>query len=98
MTSRLTVRFFYAVWLLVAVGSSAFQAWGQAAYRLKADGFGVDAVPGWPVYLAQEKGFLAKEGIQLDFARSHQQMMALIGCSLNDLASLSKGELKQRLV
>ena len=75
-----------------------FKLVGNAADRLKAGGFGVDPVLGWPVYLAQEKGFLAKAGIQLDFARSHQQMMAQIGGSRNDLASLSKGELKQRLV
>jgi ABC-type nitrate/sulfonate/bicarbonate transport system substrate-binding protein len=63
--------------------ASGFHADAQTSYRLNAGGFGVDAVPGWPVYLAQEKGFLAREGIHLNFTRSYQQMMALIGGSFD---------------
>jgi NitT/TauT family transport system substrate-binding protein len=51
--------------------------------QLNGGGFGSDAVSSWPVYLAQEKGFFAKEGIQLSFTRSYEQMMALISGSFD---------------
>ena len=50
-----------------------------APVEVKAGGFGGDAVSSWPVYIAQDRGFFAKEGIQTSFTRSYEQMMALIG-------------------
>lgn len=62
---------------------SVFAASATSPVELKAGGFGADAVSSWPVYVAQEKGFFAKEGIQLNFTRSYEQMMALIGGSFD---------------
>jgi ABC-type nitrate/sulfonate/bicarbonate transport system substrate-binding protein len=54
-----------------------------AQYSLRVGGFGADTVPSWSVYIAQEKMFLAREGIQLDFVRSYDQMRALLGGSFD---------------
>jgi ABC-type nitrate/sulfonate/bicarbonate transport system substrate-binding protein len=58
-------------------------AYAQSTFRIKGGGFGADAVPSWPLYIAQEKMFFAREGIQFDFARSYDQMRALIGGSFD---------------
>ena len=63
-------------WLL---GTSAVSLAAAAPVEIKAGGFGGDAVSSWPVYIAQDRGFFAKEGIQTSFTRSYEQMMALIG-------------------
>ena len=63
--------------LLVVMSGVNFAA--SAPVEIKAGGFGGDAVSSWPVYIAQEHGFFAKEGIQTSFTRSYEQMMALIG-------------------
>jgi NitT/TauT family transport system substrate-binding protein len=73
--------FFCSLWLITLLGIRGVPAYAQAEYRLKAGGFGADSVASWPVYMAQEKRFFAREGIQFDFARSYDQMMALIGGS-----------------
>ena len=62
---------------LVVMSGVNFAA--SAPVEIKAGGFGGDAVSSWPVYIAQEHGFFAKEGIQTSFTRSYEQMMALIG-------------------
>ena len=65
-------------WVLAATTvSSAASAPGTV--EIKAGGFGGDAVSSWPVYIAQDRGFFAKEGLQTSFTRSYEQMMALIG-------------------
>ena len=58
---------------------ATFAASAPSPVELKAGGFGGDAVSSWPVYIAQDRGFFAKEGIQTSFTRSYEQMMALIG-------------------
>ena len=67
--------------LLQWIGSPSIPTFAASAppVELKAGGFGADAVSSWPVYLAQDRGFFAKEGIQISFTRSYEQMMALIG-------------------
>lgn len=64
-----------------ALSTTSFAAAAPSLVELKAGGFGADAVSSWPVYLAQDRGFFAKEGIQINFTRSYEQMMALIGGS-----------------
>ena len=65
-------------WVLGATTVS-FAASAPGTVEIKAGGFGGDAVSSWPVYIAQDRGFFAKEGIQTTFTRSYKQMMALIG-------------------
>ena len=60
-----------------------FAATAPSLVELKAGGFGPDAVSSWPVLVAQERGFFAREGVKLSFTRSYEQMMALIGGSLD---------------
>lgn len=72
-----------AVWGLATFNSVGTAASASSFVELSAGGFGSDAVSSWPVYLAQEKGFFAKEGIKLNFTRSYEQMMALIGGSFD---------------
>jgi ABC-type nitrate/sulfonate/bicarbonate transport system substrate-binding protein len=94
ITRKLTVKgrpiaqkqlltFFASLWLLILPGTHGVQAYAQPQYRIKAGGFGVDAVTGWSVYIAQEKMFLTREGIQFDFTRTYDQMRALIGGSFD---------------
>jgi ABC-type nitrate/sulfonate/bicarbonate transport system substrate-binding protein len=78
----LTVLVVLAYWL-IGLYSVAIAASAPSAIQLNAGGFGSDAVSSWPVYVAQEKGFFAKEGVQLNFTRSYEQMMALIGGSFD---------------
>jgi len=73
---------FMACWL-GGFSSGSIAASAPPLVQLSAGGFGSDAVSSWPVYVAQEKGFFAKEGIQLTFTRSYEQMMALIGGSFD---------------
>jgi ABC-type nitrate/sulfonate/bicarbonate transport system substrate-binding protein len=65
-------------WVLGATTVS-FAASAPGTVEIKAGGFGGDAVSSWPVYIAQDRGFFAKEGLQTSFTRSYEQMMALIG-------------------
>jgi ABC-type nitrate/sulfonate/bicarbonate transport system substrate-binding protein len=64
---------------MMASALNCLAASASPLIELKAGGFGGDAVSSWPVYIAQERGFFAKEGIQTSFTRSYEQMMALIG-------------------
>ena len=86
MAQKQLLMFFCSLSFFAVLGIHASLACAQSEYRLKAGGFGVDAVTSWPVYIAQEKGFLAKEGIDADFARSYNQMMALIAGSFDVIA------------
>jgi len=86
MTSKRISTFLCALCLFATGGFYDSRAFAQWQYRLRSGGFGADAASSWPVYVAQEKGFLAKEGIQLDFARSYEQMMALLGGSFDIIA------------
>jgi len=74
---------FAALCFFILLGTHGGAAYSQPHYRLKAGGFGGDAITSWPVYIAQEKMLLAREGIQLDFTRSYDQMRALIGGSFD---------------
>lgn len=61
-------------------------AQGQSAspvIKLRAGGFGADSPSSWPVYIAREKGFFAKEGIDVSFTRSYKQMPGLLGGSFD---------------
>ena len=71
----------YLVSWLIVFSTPVSAASAAPLVELKAGGFGADAVSSWPVYIAQERGFFAKEGIRLNFTRSYEQMMALIGGS-----------------
>ena len=74
---RIFVTILACLQFLVVMSGVNFAA--SAPVEIKAGGFGGDAVSSWPVYIAQEHGFFAKEGIQTSFTRSYEQMMALIG-------------------
>jgi ABC-type nitrate/sulfonate/bicarbonate transport system substrate-binding protein len=74
---------FASLVLLTLLQTGALPAHAQRQYRLNGGGFGGDAVTAWSIYIAQEKMFLAREGIQFDFARSYDQMRALIGGSFD---------------
>ena len=58
-------------------------ALAQTRYVLNAGGFDADAVGSWPVLIAQEKGFLASEGIQLKFIRTDKAIVGLIAGSFD---------------
>jgi ABC-type nitrate/sulfonate/bicarbonate transport system substrate-binding protein len=79
------------VWWLGGLCSIGIAASSPSMVPLNAGGFGSDAVSSWPVYVAQEKGFFAKEGIQLNFTRSYEQMMALIGGSFDIIGEAADG-------
>jgi ABC-type nitrate/sulfonate/bicarbonate transport system substrate-binding protein len=83
MASKQLLTFFCALCAFAASGFTGFCAWAQSLYPITAGGFGADAVPGWPISIAQEKMFFAKEGIQLEFIRTYEQMRALIGGSFD---------------
>ena len=83
MRLRQIVICFCAFCLCAMAISNGFSAYAQSSVRIKAGGFGADSVPSWSVYIAQEKMFLAREGIQFDFARSYDQMRGLIGGSFD---------------
>ena len=83
MTQKQLLVCFRLFLLLVLLQAGTVPALAQRQQRLIGGGFGGDAVTGWPVYIAQEKMFLAREGIQFDFVRSYDQMRALIGGSFD---------------
>jgi len=83
MVQKHRLMFFDFFVLLVLLQVGAVPAYAQRLQRLNGGGFGGDAVTAWSVYIAQEKMFLAREGIQFDFARSYDQMRALIGGSFD---------------
>lgn len=76
---RIFVAILVCLQFLLGASVFSFAASAPAPVVIKAGGFGGDAVSSWPVYIAQEHGFFAKEGIQTSFTRSYEQMMALIG-------------------
>jgi len=83
MLKEVVPLFAVFVVLLVVLQAHAEPALAQRQHRLTGGGFGVDSVTGWPLYIAREKQFLVKERIQFDFARSYDQMRALIGGSFD---------------
>jgi ABC-type nitrate/sulfonate/bicarbonate transport system substrate-binding protein len=56
-------------------------ALAQAPYVLNAGGFDAEAAGSWPVLIAQEKGFFARDGIQLRSIRTDRAMMGLVAGS-----------------
>ena len=68
---------FVLIVLAAAVLRPGF-ALAQASYVLHAGGFDADAYVSWPVVIAQQKGFFAKEGIQLRAIRTDKAMMGLL--------------------
>jgi ABC-type nitrate/sulfonate/bicarbonate transport system substrate-binding protein len=83
MARKQRLMFCCSLVLLALLRVGTGPAYAQRQHRLNGGGFGGDAVTAWSVYLAQEKLFLAREGIQFDFARSYDQMRALIGGSFD---------------
>jgi len=69
--------------LFAAAGLQPSFASAQAPYVLNAGGFDADADVSWPVVVAQEKGFLAKEGIQLKSVRTDKAVMGLLAGSFD---------------
>jgi len=56
-------------------------ALAQAPYVLNAGGFDAEAAGSWPVLIAQEKGFFARDGIQPRSIRTDRAMMGLVAGS-----------------
>src|ERR1051325_4718008 len=79
MPGKLIVTFLSCLHWIVILAGVGFAASAPSLIELRAGGFGADAVSSWPVNLAQDRGFFAKEGLQINFTRSYEQMMALIG-------------------
>ena len=72
-------------------------ALAEAPYIVNAGGFDADAYVSWPVIMAKEKHFFAKEGIQLRLIRTDRAMMGLLAGGLEVInagasAALSAGE------
>jgi NitT/TauT family transport system substrate-binding protein len=55
----------------------------QTLYVLNAAGFDAEADVSWPVVVAQERGFLAREGIQLKSVRTDKAVMGLLSGSFD---------------
>src|SRR2546426_1532426 len=70
-------------WLSFIAGGNVAVRCAFAQYPVRVSGFGADAVTSWPIQIAQEKKFFAREGIQADLARSYNQMLALMGGSFD---------------
>ena len=56
-------------------------ALAQAPYVLNTAGFDAEAAGSWPVLIAQEKGFFARDGIQPRSIRTDRAMMGLVAGS-----------------
>lgn len=61
--------------MMVLLSAPAF---AESLHVLTAGGFDADADVSWPVVVAQEKGFFAKEGIQFKSVRTDKAMAGLI--------------------
>src|SRR5262249_21146494 len=79
MPARLIFAVLSCFHWIVILTTSGSAASAPSLIELKAGGFGADAVSSWPVNVAQDRGFFGKEGLQINFTRSYEQMMALIG-------------------
>src|SRR5687768_8495872 len=79
MHVRLIVAVLCCLHWIVILPTLGAAASAPSLVELNAGGFGADAVSSWPVNVAQDRGFFAKEGLQIKFTRSYEQMMALIG-------------------
>lgn len=55
----------------------------DSIYVLNAGGFDADSYVSWPIFVAAEKGFFAKEGIQTKLIRTDKAMMGLLAGSLD---------------
>ena len=67
---------------VVAAGVQPRNALAETPYVLNAGGFDADAYVSWPVIVAQEKQFFAKEEIQLRLIRTDRAMMGLMAGGL----------------
>jgi ABC-type nitrate/sulfonate/bicarbonate transport system substrate-binding protein len=74
---------FFTFSLLTARGLNPTVALAESPFVLNAGGFEADANVSWPIYVAQEKGFLAKEGIQLKSVRTNKAIVGLIAGSFD---------------
>ena len=61
---------------------SAWNAAAQPLQILNGGGFDAESYPSWPMVIAQQKGFFAREGIQLRSIRTDKAMMALLAGGL----------------
>ena len=75
--------YFCSLYLFAAGGLDTAPVFAESPYVLNAGGFEADASVSWPIYVAQEKGFLAKEGIQLKAVRTDKAVMGLIAGSFD---------------
>ena len=64
--------------VFAAAGLQPSFASAQTPFVLNAGGFDADAYVSWPLVIAQQKGFFAKEGIQLRAIRTDKAMMGLL--------------------
>lgn len=83
--------------LLIGAVVQLQDALAKAPYIVNAGGFDADAYVSWPVIVAKEKNFFAKEGIQLRLIRTDRAMMGLLAGGLEVInagasAALSAGE------
>jgi ABC-type nitrate/sulfonate/bicarbonate transport system substrate-binding protein len=71
------------------VPAALSQAGFPPLYELHVGGFGPEGTSSWPIYIAQEKGHFAREGLKVTFTRSLEKMAGLLGGSfgaINDTA------------
>jgi len=78
--------FLLLVLRFLALAQGASREAKPAFFELNAGGFGVESASSWPAYLAQQKGFFAKEGLKVTFTRSYEQMPGLIAGSFDVIA------------
>jgi ABC-type nitrate/sulfonate/bicarbonate transport system substrate-binding protein len=72
--------YFCSLYLFAFGGLDTAPVFAESSYILNAGGFDADAY--WPVLVAQEKGFFAKEGIQIRSILTDKAMMGLLAGSL----------------
>lgn len=70
--------YFFSLYLFSVGALDTAPVCAETPYVLNAGGFEADANVSWPIYLAQEKGFLAREGIQLRAVRTDKAISGLI--------------------
>ena len=76
----------FRVFILSLFAAAIFHpgfTFAQTRYVLNAGGFDADAFGSWPVLIAQEKAFLAREDIQLRFIRTDKAMLGLVAGSFD---------------
>jgi ABC-type nitrate/sulfonate/bicarbonate transport system substrate-binding protein len=78
---KLIQRLIYScsLYMLALGGLDTVPVFAEPSYVLNAGGFDADAY--WPVLVAQEKGFFAKEGIQIRSIRTDKAMLGLLAGS-----------------